>query len=157
MPGNTLDVGARPTPDRIRLATAIRSSGSLQLVAEGVAAAIEFIPLLVYVERQGKRYRWSPAHRGGPYPLMRVTARFLGIDHSALFLPFRALNNGDSAGFGKDGFWEGVCIVRGAEDDSGPPDAWALLEFDAPENAKTVKTRIRQALDESREKTDAID
>jgi hypothetical protein len=48
---------------------------------------------LVYVERRGDRYTWSPAHRGGPYPLLRVVAKVLGVDHHGIVLPFRWRGN----------------------------------------------------------------
>jgi hypothetical protein len=113
----------------------------------GIAAATEFTPLLVYVERRIDLYRWSPAHRGGPYPLMRVTARFLQTDYHALVLPCRALKDASPvAGFGKDGIWQGVCIVTGEEDENGPPAAWTVLEFDAPQTAAAVRGRILGAL-----------
>jgi hypothetical protein len=146
MSDSNAGLGTQPTEDRERLAHAIKSSAPLDLAAEGIAAATEFTPLLVYVERRGDRYRWSPAHRGGPYPLMRVTARFLQMDHQGLVLPFRTLTNETPAGFGQDGIWEGVCIVRGSEDDQGPPDAWTVLEFDAAQTAADVKVMLAAKL-----------
>lgn len=141
-------LGTQPTEDRERLAHAIKSSAPLDLVAEGIAAATEHTPLLAYVERRGELYRWSPAHRGGPYPLMRITARFLQMDHHGLVLPFRALTEDTprASGFGRDGIWKGVCIIAGAEDEQGPPDAWTVLEFDAPQTAAVVRERILGAL-----------
>ncbi len=39
------------------------------------AAAVELrVQTNVYVERLGDRYRWSLIHRGGPYPLLWITA-----------------------------------------------------------------------------------
>ena len=140
-------LGTQPTEDRERLAHAIKSSAPLDLVAEGIAAATEFPPILIYVERRGELYRWSPAHRGGPYPLMRVTARFLQMDYHALVLPCRALKDASQpAGFDKDGIWKGASIVTGDEDEAGPPDAWILLELVATQTAAAVRGRILGAL-----------
>ncbi len=100
----------------------------------------------IYVERRGALYRWSPAHRGGPYPLLRITAKFLQMDHHGLLVPCRPLDGESKAGFGPDGIWEGVCIVGTKEDESDPPDAWALLEFDGVMPAPEVEARITDAL-----------
>ena len=40
----------------------------------------------VYVERRGGRFRWSFAHRGGPYPLLREVASYAGIPHDQIVL-----------------------------------------------------------------------
>ncbi len=135
-------VGARPNPERVSLAQGINHATTIDIVAKGIALAIPFTPL-IYVERRGAAYRWSPAHRGGPYPLMRITAKFLQMDHGSLVLPFRALDQGGQPGFGRDGFWDGVCIVRTDDDESGPADEWTLLEFDAPATASATASAIR--------------
>ena len=123
---------SRPSDERARLARAISSSAPLDLVAEGIAAATEYPPLLVYVERRGRLYRWSPAHRGGPYPLLRVWARFLQVDHHSLVLPFRTV--------------DGVCIVTANDDDQSPPDDSSVLDFSETHDATRVRERIRLAL-----------
>ncbi len=62
-------------------------------------------------------YRWSPAHRGGPYPLLRTVAKLLDLNHHAVVLPFET----------HDGF----CVVsRGQGEATG--EAWTVLEFDQP-------------------------
>ncbi len=40
--------------------------------------------LCVWVGRRGAEFRWSPATRGGPYPLLRMVARYLELDHYSL-------------------------------------------------------------------------
>ena len=52
-------------------------------VAEAVSVAtLKFHD--IYVERRGDQYRWSLATKGGPYPLLRITARFLEMDPYSL-------------------------------------------------------------------------
>src|ERR1700683_4051237 len=51
----------------------------------------------VYVERLGDQYRWSLVHRGGPYPLLRATARFLQVDYQSIFIGLREIGDGYSA------------------------------------------------------------
>jgi len=46
------------------------------------------------VERRSDHYRWSLAHPGGGYPILRITARFLHVDHSRIVVGFRTLSNG---------------------------------------------------------------
>lgn len=46
----------------------------------------------VYVERRGSGYRWSVAHRGGPYPLLREVARFLDVEPHAIIVPCAAVD-----------------------------------------------------------------
>ena len=48
----------------------------------------------IYVERRGAQYRWNFAHSGGGYPLLRVAAQYLGVDHRRLIIGFRTLENG---------------------------------------------------------------
>jgi hypothetical protein len=47
-----------------------------------------------YVERGAKGWRWSLVHPGGPYPLLRITARFLDVEHDRILVPCRGLPNG---------------------------------------------------------------
>ena len=74
----------------------IRSSrtwSELNVVAEAVAAASETEPV-VYIERRGDKYRWSLATKGGGWPLLRISARFLGVDYRRIHIGFRTLPNG---------------------------------------------------------------
>ena len=56
---------------------------ALDDVAEAVSVATEKFHD-IYVERRGDQYRWSFATKGGPYPLLRITARFLEMDPCSL-------------------------------------------------------------------------
>ena len=67
--------------------TSMRHGASLAVICESVSRASAVTPLH-YVERHGGLYRWSPAHRGGPYPLLRTLAKLLGVDHHTIVLPF---------------------------------------------------------------------
>jgi hypothetical protein len=65
---------------------------SLDEVTEAIAAFGPSESVPAYVERRGSRYGWSPAHRGGPYPLSREVASFLEIDHRKLLIGFKTLS-----------------------------------------------------------------
>ena len=106
----------------------------LATVAEAVAAA-SAAPGPIYVERRGDLYRWSLTHRGGPYPLLRETAKLLGIDYHQLVLPCRALDG------------TGLTIV-GAEPHARPPDAWVLLDPPPAASPESVAQSIHSALTE---------
>jgi hypothetical protein len=85
-----------PLPPRSRLIQSTRDWSPIEEVALAVSVATEH-ETEVYVERLGDRYRWSLIHRGGPYPLLRITARFLEVDYSSLFIGCRAVGDGYSA------------------------------------------------------------
>ena len=92
---------------------------------------------LFYVERFGDRYRWSPAHRGGPYPLLRETAKLLAADPHRLIVHFRPIG---PAGFDKDGIWQGISALD--FDDVTPPDASMLLQLDGPTSQEEALERL---------------
>ncbi len=73
--------------DRERLAQSMFVPSSLDEVAEAIALATEHEHLL-YVERTDAGWRWSLAHKGGGYPLLRIYARFLQVDHHGLYIGF---------------------------------------------------------------------
>ncbi len=75
------DLEDRPDPTRQRLLRSVFEASPLESVAEAVSAATED-ERRIYVERIGSRWRWSLTHAGGSYPLLRVTARFLRVDHA---------------------------------------------------------------------------
>ena len=84
-------------------------------VAAAISVASE-IERHLYVERLGALYRWSLAHRGGPYPLLRISARFLGIDYQTIFIGYRTLP-------------DGYAILSKDPDNFDEPDAWRVLEI----------------------------
>jgi hypothetical protein len=73
-----------------------RDWSSLEDVALAVSVASEY-ETEVFVERLGARYRWSLIHSGGPYPLLRITARFLQVDYHRIFIACREIAGGYSA------------------------------------------------------------
>lgn len=85
-----------PIPSRGRLIVSVRDWSSLEEVALAVSVATEY-ETKVYVERMSDRYRWSLIHRGGPYPLLRITARFLQVDYHRIFVACREIDGGYSA------------------------------------------------------------
>lgn len=110
-----MDSRPDPTPDPARVAllrTACRPL-PLEEVAEHVAA-VSSPTRKVYVERRRDGYRWSIAHGGGPYPLLRTVAAFLQVDHT------RIVVEGRDAG-------DGWCVFQLGPRDDGEPDAWAVL------------------------------
>lgn len=79
-------------------------------------------------------WRWSPVHAGGPYPLLRITARFLKMDYHRLLIPCRALDDGNT-------------IVCRNPDRPPKHKAWALIDFDGPATPHEVEIRIRETFD----------
>jgi len=121
-------VSDRPNPSRQRLLDSTRSTSPLEDVAKAVSVYTEN-PGEVYVEHFAAGWRWSPAHRGGSYPLLRVTARFLQVDHSRIVVPFRTVNSD----------W----AVLMPEPEGGEcPEASAILVFDEPASPAVVAARI---------------
>jgi hypothetical protein len=97
---------------RQQLVRTIFDGASLEDVAKPIASS-QLDLSEVYVERRGFRYRWSPAHRGGPYPLHRVVAKLIDVPHHDFPLPFTTV--------------DGRAIVRASEGE-GEIDAWSWIE-----------------------------
>jgi hypothetical protein len=126
---------AETTPARrAQLILSTRDWSSRSLVAEAVSVATEH-EKNVYVERLRSQYRWSLVHRGGGYPLLRITARFLQVDYQSIFIGFRPVGEG----------WSGLLPDAG-EEDAALPDAHAVLTFDGPTPVAEVEARIQVAL-----------
>jgi hypothetical protein len=126
--------GARvPDPERARLIRSCFVPSPIEVVAEAIAAAWDAAPAL-YVERLGDKYRWSLAHTGGAYPLLRLTARFLRIDYQALLIGFRTVEDGYSI------------LTMDPEEESGP-DAATTLKLASPvdpdEAARLIEGHLR--------------
>jgi len=86
----------------------------------------------IYIERRGDQYRWSFATKGGPYPLLRITARFLEMDPCSLVgVGSRVVGDG----------W-GVQIVESDKE----PDDWAVLTCEGHQTAEQVYELILTAL-----------
>ena len=62
-----------PDPTRLPFLQSVFEPSSLATVAKAVSLATEHETQL-YVERLSDGWRWSLAHRGASYPLLRITA-----------------------------------------------------------------------------------
>jgi hypothetical protein len=123
----------RPDPERERLCRSVFWPSPLDEVAEAISLATESFHD-VYVERRGDQYRWSLATKGGPYPLLRITAKYFQVDYLSVIVGFRQVGDG----------WC-VQIVDGTDTE---PDAWAVLRFDELTNPDRVALRVRTELQE---------
>jgi hypothetical protein len=85
-----------PAPEIAGFSYSIFEPSAIEAVAEAVFVASEHASE-VYVERFDDRYRWSLVHKGGAYPLLRVTANFLQMDYHALAIGFRTVVDGYTA------------------------------------------------------------
>jgi hypothetical protein len=110
-----------------------RRWSSLDEVAEAVAAAREAGSRQVYVEVRGDRFRWSTVGNEGGYPLLRVTARFLGVDHRRISVGFRTLDDGIAI----------LCEDPGRVE---APDRWSLLALPDPITSSVARSLIVAAL-----------
>jgi hypothetical protein len=123
--------GAAADPERAALIDTTRVPSPLHRVATAIAIYSEHAGS-VYVERFGDRWRWSPAHRGGAYPLLRVVARFLRVDHYRIVVPFRTVEDG----------W----AVLNPEDWNGPElDVAAIVTFTQTETPERVMAPVANA------------
>jgi hypothetical protein len=100
---------------RVALIQSNRTWSELEEVALAVSIASES-EHRIYVERRGHQYRWSLAHPGGAYPLLKITARFLGIDYTRIYVGFRTLP-------------DGIAIICDDPQALEKPDAWVLLSL----------------------------
>jgi len=88
----------------------------------------------LYVERKGELYRWSPAHRGGPYPLQRIVARYHNVSHHRMILGFR---------------WVGdYAIVCEKPKDFEQPDAWCIIDTEVPCTPEEIENLLTHNLPE---------
>lgn len=129
---------ATPSPDPERWAV-LRSAG-LPLPLDAVAEAVAQVSngrRHLYVERRGDRFAWSVAHRGGPYPLMREVAAYVGLPDGSLAVSAQGL-----------GDWS-VLIGPNGDDDRPPPDVWAVITLPASVGAAEANRAILDALDAS--------
>jgi hypothetical protein len=116
---------------RSEMIQSCRTWSELNVVTEAVAAASETEPV-VYVERRGDEYRWSLATKGGGYPLLRISARFLGVDYRRIYVGFRTLPNSTA-----------ILCEDPANFDT--PDKWALLKLSGkitPTAARRIRTAV---------------
>ena len=79
-------------PERVELVVRVLKPSMAYEVVEAIYACAIALEEPVYVERIGDRYRWSPAHRGGPTALGHVLAKFIGCELSDLTISFVTLD-----------------------------------------------------------------
>ena len=121
-------VNDHPDPTRLRLLQSIFEPSPLATVAEAVAVATEH-ETQVYVERLSDVWRWSLAHRGGSYPLLRITARFLRVAHRKIMIGFRTLPDGFSV----------LCEDPDMVQD---PEVAAIIDFEPASSPAAIERRI---------------
>ena len=121
-----------PDPERVRLTRSIYEPSSLDTVAEAVAVATE-TERRIYVEQVSGAFRWSLTHPGGPYPILRITARFLRVDYHAIVVGCRTVA-------------DGVCVIGDGPAMDLAPESWAILCFEGPTDQADVNKCILLAL-----------
>ncbi len=122
-----------PDPERERLTRSVFRWSPLEEVGEAISVATEKFHD-IYVERRGDQYRWSLATKGGPYPLLRITAKYLQVDYLSIIVGFRQVGDG----------W---CVQIVDEIDK-EPDTWTVMSFEQSVSADEVSARI---VDETRD------
>ena len=125
-------VSDHPDPTRLELLRSVFDPSPLATVAEAISVATEH-ETQVYVERLSDGWRWSLAHRGGTYPLLRITARFLRVDHARIMIGFRTITGGYAV------LCEDPKIVQ-------RPEAAAIIDFEPNSSPATVERRILEVL-----------
>jgi hypothetical protein len=120
-----------PAHELARLTRSIFEPSTLDEVAESLFVASEH-ETSVYVERFDDQYRWSLAHQGGAYPLLRITANFLQMDYHALAIGFRTVL----------GDWT---VLGDAEREPVPDDA-SIMSLEYPTLPQHAKALILQAI-----------
>jgi len=118
---------------RVALIQSNRTWSELDKVALAVSIASES-ERRIYVERRAQLYRWSLAHPGGAYPLLRIAARFLGIDYTRIYVGFRTLP-------------DGTAIICDDPQTVEQPDAWALLTLANTVSSETAAGLINEAIE----------
>ena len=123
----------RADPGRRRLIRSVFEPSPLEEVAVAVTIASLEEAGDIYVERTKGRYRWSLAHRGGPYPLLRIVARFLHVDHRLAMV----------------GYWttpDGWCVWVKDPGARVEPDAFTVLRPPVHTAEQGVRAAIESAL-----------
>jgi len=121
--------------DRVRFLRSVFEVSALDDVADAVAVATRY-ERRVYVERVDGGYRWSLTHEGGPYPLLRSAARFLGVDYRNLVVSVGCVS-------------PGISILRRDPEEPVRCDRWAVVEFDGPTLPAAARKKIVDALNAS--------
>lgn len=110
---------------RRKLADTMTQPSSIEDVIEAITRFGERPYAKIYVERRGAGYRWSIAHRGGPYPLLREVAKFLDVPHTSVLVHSTTVDG-----------WTVVALT-------GPlpntPEAWAIIDATADKRQITAR------------------
>jgi hypothetical protein len=109
-----------------------RTWSTLETVAEAVSVASQFERHL-YVERRADLFRWGLIHRGGGYPLLRITARVLGVDHHRILVGFRSLP-------------DGTALLCEDPDRMEEPDEWKVIDVPVTITASKAAELIAAAV-----------
>jgi hypothetical protein len=67
-------------------------------LAEALVLASEHSCRVLLSVTRDYRFGWALTHQGGPYPLLRITARFLGVDYRSMVLPARSVEGTSAVG-----------------------------------------------------------
>ncbi len=102
---------------------------TLKEVVEALAL-VEGDLRLLYVERLGRKYRWSFAHSGGPYALFRTVEGYLGVEPGRLYGGYRTLSDGTTI----------QCEFPEGFDE---PDAWIVLSSKADLSTAAIKAALQ--------------
>jgi hypothetical protein len=121
-----------PDEERAQLIRSAFEPSPLEEVAFAISTATETEHQL-YVERIGDLWRWSLVHAGGPYPLLRVTARFLQVDYTAIVIGHRQIEGGRSV------------LTRDLEEVI-EPDGWMIFTFEGSATVASVIQRVASAI-----------
>jgi hypothetical protein len=127
-------IESRADPARQRLIRSVFEPSSLEEVTAAVAVAVAEGERDIYVERSRGQYRWSLCSKGGSYPLLRITARFLKVDYRRAFIGFCTI----------PGDW---CILVEDPAARAEPDSWAVLSARELESSLDLAVAIEAALD----------
>lgn len=79
--------------------------------------------------RLSRKWRWSLVSRGGPYPLLRIAARFLKTSHRRIMIGCRTVPDGYTI----------LCHDPNIPEE---PDAWGVLAFTSDDTLRDVRARI---------------
>ncbi len=121
-----------PAPELAGLSRSIFEPSPLEEVADAVFVASER-ESEIYVERFDDRYRWSLVHKGGAYPLLRITAHFLQMDYHSLAIGYRSVAGGYTA-------------LAEYPEDEPVPDASAIIALEWGTLPPDAAARIRAAV-----------
>jgi len=113
---------------RRQLARTMMEPSSVEDVVDAIATFAKRSDAKVYVERRADGLRWSPAHPGGPYAILREVARFLDLDHHTLVVGSAALN--------------GTSVAAPKPRRMPKPAAWSFMAPSVDKNA-VMKTLAR--------------